>query len=67
MGNFTGLNPIWIFVALLIGAEIAGFLGALVAVPVAGTIKGTSDYIRAQPNKVVSTVIFDDNSPNSNN
>lgn len=67
MGNFTGLNPIWIFVALLIGAEIAGFLGALVAVPVAGTIKGTIDYIRAQPNKVVSTVIFDDNSPNSNN
>ena len=67
MGNFTGLNPIWIFVALLIGAEIAGFLGALVAVPVAGTIKGTIDAIRAQPNKVVSTVIFDDNSPNSNN
>ena len=64
MGNFTGLNPIWIFVALLIGAEIAGFLGALVAVPVAGTIKGTIDYIRAQPNKVVSTVIIGDNSPN---
>ena len=65
MGNFTGLNPIWIFVALLIGAEIAGFLGALVAVPVAGTIKSTIDYIRAQPaNKVVSTVIFGDNSPN---
>ena len=65
MGNFTGLNPIWIFVALLIGAEIAGFLGALVAVPVAGTIKSTIDYIRAQPaNKVVSTTISGDNSPN---
>jgi predicted PurR-regulated permease PerM len=64
MGNFTGLNPIWIFVALLIGAEIAGFLGAIVAVPVAGTIKGTIDYIRAKPaNKVVSTVIIGDNSP----
>ncbi len=65
MGNFTGLNPIWIFVALLIGAEIAGFLGALVAVPVAGTIKGTIDYIRGEgANKVVSTVIIGDNSPN---
>jgi len=27
MGNFTGLNPIWIFIALLMGAQIAGFLG----------------------------------------
>jgi len=25
MGNFTGLNPIWIFIALLMGAQIAGF------------------------------------------
>ncbi|KJH71851.1 AI-2E family transporter [Aliterella atlantica] len=48
MGNFTGLNPIWIFIALLMGAEIAGLLGALVAVPIAGTIKGTIDAVRAQ-------------------
>ena len=68
MGNFTGLNPIWIFVALLMGAEIAGFLGALVAVPIAGTIKGTVDAIRSdQANKVVSTVIVDNDSPNGNN
>jgi len=32
MGNFTGLNPIWIFIALLIGAQIAGLLGAIIAV-----------------------------------
>ena len=68
MGNFTGLNPIWIFVALLMGAEIAGFLGALIAVPIAGTIKGTIDAIRAsQANKVVAGVTIMDNSPNSNN
>lgn len=67
MGNFTGLNPIWIFVALLMGAEIAGFLGALVAVPIAGTIKGTIDAIRtAQVNKVAVTTIADD-LPNSHN
>lgn len=48
MGSFTGLNPIWIFIALLMGAEIAGLLGALVAVPIAGTIKGTIDAVRAQ-------------------
>lgn len=40
MGDITGLNPIWIFVALLAGLQIAGFLGVVVAVPIAGTIKG---------------------------
>lgn len=45
MGNFTGLNPIWIFIALLMGLQIAGFLGVLVAVPIAGTIKGTLDAV----------------------
>lgn len=48
MGQFTGLNPIWIFIALLMGAQIAGLLGVIVAVPLAGTIKGTIDTIRLQ-------------------
>lgn len=48
MGDFTGLNPIWIFIALLIGLQIAGFLGIVVAVPIAGTIKGTLDAIYEQ-------------------
>lgn len=47
MGNLTGLNPLWIFIALLMGLQIAGFLGAIVSVPIAGTIKGTLDAIRA--------------------
>ena len=46
MGDFTGLNPIWILVALLMGLQIAGFLGVIIAVPIAGTIKGTLDAIR---------------------
>ncbi|AFY50835.1 putative permease [Nostoc sp. PCC 7524] len=46
-GNFIGLNPIWIFVAILMGYEIAGLLGTLVAVPIAGTIKGTFDAIKS--------------------
>jgi predicted PurR-regulated permease PerM len=46
MGQFTGLNPIWIFIALLLGAQIAGLLGVIVAVPIAGTIKGTIETIR---------------------
>ncbi|MFK0733569.1 MAG: AI-2E family transporter [Gloeotrichia echinulata GP01] len=46
LGNFIGLNPIWIFVAILMGFEIAGLLGTLVAVPIAGTIKGTFDALK---------------------
>jgi len=46
MGEFIGLNPILIFIALLVGGQIAGVLGVIIAVPVAGTIKGTIDAIR---------------------
>ncbi|BAY76456.1 hypothetical protein NIES25_29050 [Nostoc linckia NIES-25] len=57
LGNFIGLNPIWIFVAILMGYEIAGLLGTLVAVPIAGTIKGTFDAIRSgKSGNFVSTV-----------
>ncbi len=57
LGNFIGLNPIWIFVAILMGFEIAGLLGTLVAVPIAGTIKGTFDAIKSgKSSGFVSTV-----------
>lgn len=46
MGQFTGLNPIWIFIALLMGAQLGGLFGAIVAVPIAGTIKDTINTIR---------------------
>jgi predicted PurR-regulated permease PerM len=48
MGEFIGLNPILIFIALLLGGQIAGVFGVIVAVPIAGTIKGTIDAIRLQ-------------------
>ena len=47
MGDFIGLNPILIFISLLVGGQIAGLLGVIIAVPVAGTIKGTLDIIRS--------------------
>jgi predicted PurR-regulated permease PerM len=47
LGDVIGLNPIWIFVAILMGFEIAGLLGTLVAVPIAGTIKGTFDAMKS--------------------
>jgi predicted PurR-regulated permease PerM len=64
LGNFTGLNPIWIFVAILMGFEIAQLLGTLVAVPIAGTIKGTFDAIKAgNSGNSVSTVTIPHDSP----
>jgi len=49
LGDITGLNPLWIFIALLVGLQIGGFLGVVVAVPIAGTIKGTLDAVRNRP------------------
>jgi predicted PurR-regulated permease PerM len=48
MGEFIGLNPIAILICLLAGGQIAGLLGIVVSVPIAGTIKGTIDAIRHQ-------------------
>ncbi len=45
-GTFIGLNPIWVFVALLIGARVAGLLGVLLSVPIAGTIKASIETIQ---------------------
>jgi predicted PurR-regulated permease PerM len=65
LGNFIGLNPIWIFVAILMGYEIAGLLGTLVAVPIAGTIKGTFDAMKNLKNgDFMSNVTIDHESPN---
>ncbi|MBW4579894.1 MAG: AI-2E family transporter [Tildeniella nuda ZEHNDER 1965/U140] len=57
MGSFTGLNPIVIFIALLVGLQVAGFLGVIVAVPIAGTIKGTLDAMYSKQAQVVTTNI----------
>ncbi len=48
MGEFSGLNPVAILICLLTGGQIAGLLGIIVSVPIAGTIKGTLDALRHQ-------------------
>ncbi|MBF2076707.1 MAG: AI-2E family transporter [Synechococcales cyanobacterium C42_A2020_086] len=39
LGNLIGLNPIWILLSLLIGSQLAGALGLILAVPLAGSLK----------------------------
>jgi predicted PurR-regulated permease PerM len=46
LGSFTGLRPIWVLVSLILGTKIAGLLGLLIAVPVAGFIKSTIDNLQ---------------------
>jgi predicted PurR-regulated permease PerM len=43
LGKFTGIRPIWILIALLVGTNVGGVLGLLVAVPIAGFIKDVVD------------------------
>jgi len=46
LGGFTGLNPVWIIISLLLGAKLGGVLGLLIAVPLASFIKNTSEMFR---------------------
>ncbi|EDX77109.1 hypothetical protein MC7420_246 [Coleofasciculus chthonoplastes PCC 7420] len=48
LGGFTGLNPVWLLVSLLIGAKIGGVVGLLIAVPMAGFIKSTATVWKTQ-------------------
>jgi len=48
LGRFTGLNPAWVIVALLIGARVSGVLGLLMAIPMAGFTKSVVETLRAQ-------------------
>ncbi|MEN9214462.1 MAG: AI-2E family transporter [Gloeomargarita sp. DG02_3_bins_56] len=46
LGNVIGLNPVWIVLSLLLGTKLAGLLGLLIAVPVAGSIKSVAERLR---------------------
>lgn len=47
-GSVTGLNPVWIFIALLTGAKVGGLLGVVVAVPTAVVIKAGLIEVRSR-------------------
>jgi predicted PurR-regulated permease PerM len=52
----VALSPLAILVAVLVGAELAGILGALAAIPVAGAIQVLiTDFLRARTERLVQT------------
>jgi predicted PurR-regulated permease PerM len=46
IGGITGLNPAIVIVSLLVGVKIGGFLGLLLAVPVASCVKRIAEMMR---------------------
>jgi predicted PurR-regulated permease PerM len=48
LGRFTGVHPAWVLLSLLIGAQVAGFLGVILAVPMAGFVKFMLDLYRQE-------------------
>ena len=46
LGGITGLNPAIVIVSLLVGAKVGGFLGLILAVPIASFIKRIADTLR---------------------
>jgi predicted PurR-regulated permease PerM len=46
---FSGLNPVWILVALLVNAKLRGILGLLIAVPLAASIKSMAHDLWNSP------------------
>ncbi len=49
LGEFTGLNPVLVLVSLLIGAQLGGFLGLILAVPIASFIKALFSLFNVIP------------------
>lgn len=47
IGGFTGLNPVWILISLLVGAKMAGVLGLVIPVPIASSIKALLGMLRS--------------------
>ncbi|MGK7919153.1 MAG: AI-2E family transporter [Trichodesmium sp.] len=45
MGNLTGLSPVIIFAALLLGGKIGGLLGVILAIPLTGVFKSIMEVI----------------------
>ncbi|MGB3294911.1 MAG: AI-2E family transporter [Phormidesmis sp.] len=54
LGDAVGLNPIWVLLSLLVGAQTGGLLGVVVAVPLAGTLKQVIDSFKAANPEVES-------------
>ncbi len=56
VGDLIGLNPVWMLISLDIGLKLGGFLGLLIAVPLASFTKATIDTVRISPTLMLAMV-----------
>ena len=54
LGDAVGLNPVWVLLSLLVGAQTGGLLGAVIAVPLAATVKQIIDSFQIEDLEVDS-------------
>lgn len=54
LGDAVGLNPVWVLISLLVGAQTGGLLGAVIAVPLAATCKQIIDSFQIEALEVES-------------
>ena len=52
--GLVGLNPVWVIIALLLGAKLGGVLGLIIAVPTAAAIKRTAQGWRSSQSNLES-------------
>jgi predicted PurR-regulated permease PerM len=55
MGRATGLNPITVIIVLLIGGQLYGMLGIILAVPVTTALKVFAKDIRERERRAIKT------------
>lgn len=55
IGSVTGLNPVWVFLAILTGARVGGLLGVVIAVPTAVVIKSALVALRSPTPLIVTS------------
>jgi predicted PurR-regulated permease PerM len=48
LGSVTGLNPVWVFMSVLVGAKTGGLVGVVIAVPMAVVAKTGLMNLRSQ-------------------
>ncbi len=48
LGSVIGLNPVWVFISVLLGAKVWGLVGVVIAVPTAAVLKTALMSVRSQ-------------------
>ena len=62
-GRTISLNPFIVLLAVIIGVELAGFIGALLALPVAGVVQVTIEELASEKLQVIADAVEESEIP----